>query len=69
MSMKGVHEMGRLAPDLAQIIYQMRHAANIDSGTYLTTAANTIEIRIEKIAQVFIAWILFRTAKKISTTM
>src|ERR1700687_1601659 len=31
----------------------MRHAANIDSGTYPTTAANTIEIRIEKIAQLF----------------
>src|SRR6202045_2556439 len=29
------------------------HAANIDSGTYPTTAANTIEIRIEKIAQLF----------------
>ena len=40
-------------PILRKIIYQMRHAANIDSGTYPTTAANTIEIRIEKIAQLF----------------
>src|SRR6202163_5117470 len=31
----------------------MRHAANINSGTYPTTAANAIEIRIEKIAQLF----------------
>jgi hypothetical protein len=31
----------------------MRHAANIDSGTYPTSAANAIEIRIEKIAQLF----------------
>jgi hypothetical protein len=42
-----------LHPILRKIIYQMRHAANIDSGTYPTTAANTIEIRIEKIAQLF----------------
>jgi len=31
----------------------MRHAANINSDTYPTTATNAIEIRIEKIAQLF----------------
>src|ERR1700738_3764845 len=31
----------------------MRHAANTNSGTSPTTAANAIEIRIEKIAQLF----------------
>jgi hypothetical protein len=42
-----------LHPILRKIIYQMRHAANMASSTYPATAANTIEIRIEKIAQLF----------------
>jgi hypothetical protein len=38
---------------LAKIMHQMSHAANINSGAYSTTAANAIEIRIEKITQLF----------------
>ena len=37
---------------LAQIVYRM-NAANKNSGTYPTTTANAIEVRIERIAQLF----------------
>jgi len=52
-STNAVHEVEASHSCLAKIMHQMRHAANINSGAYSTTAANAIEIRIEKITQLF----------------
>ena len=63
------HEVEASLSYLAKIMHQMRHAANMNSGAYSTTAANAIEIRIEKITQLFHSLDPFRSAKGILTAM